>query len=61
VVRKSVSELTVDQVVRRVMAMIVVGVFIWLWLGLRLLAADDQFRELVRWITRLSMTSYGLR
>jgi hypothetical protein len=56
-VRKNASDLTVDQVLAWVMAVLIVGVVNWLWW----VVADDQFRELFWRIGQLSMTSYGLR
>ena len=56
-VRKNASDLTVDQVLTWVTAVLIVGVFNWLWWVL----ADDQFRE-VFWRIGLSpMTAFGLR
>jgi cytochrome b561 len=57
IVRKNDSYLTVDQVLAWVMAVLIVGVFNWLWW----VVADERFRELIWRIGQLSMASYGLR
>ena len=54
--RKNASDLTVDQVLAWVTAVLVLGAFNWLWW----VVADERFRELF-WRIGLSMTSYGLR
>jgi len=56
-VRKNASYLTVDQVLTWATAVLLVGIFNWLWW----VVADEQFRELFWRIGQLSMTSYGLR
>ena len=55
--RKNASDLTVDQVLIWVTAVLIVGVFNWPWWVL----ADNQFRD-VFWRIGLSpMTAFGLR
>jgi hypothetical protein len=56
-VRKNASDVTVDQVLAWVTAVLVVGVFNWLWWAV----ADDRFRELFGRLIESPMTPLGLR
>ncbi len=55
--RKNASDLTVDQVLTGVMAVLIVGVFNWPWW----VVADDHLWELFWRIGPSPMTALGLR